>query len=527
MADTELLALSYLPFEEAIQALDDQKLQQELIRRYYPTLEALTYLIQMRRPDLIAVSFNLNIGTCYIHDAQDIEAVLEAIVKYKPRLDNLNLIRVKDKGFDKYLLNLANVNRISTALNLNPQIKSFSFNFSPSYINLEFITKILTQNQIQNLNISKNNFSLHGIPQRIQSFVQFTKILEINTSLTSLDLSDISLDAKIIISLSTSLIQNRTLKSLSILLFQIYEREAFNKLGEALTINNSLTQLNLTKSKISWSNAHLLFPGLIQNQSITDLNLNTIFEDSIINLLETYKDLRDLILNNKVVKSLDLSGIDFSEIKELFIDILARNNTLTALSLNHTSFATLLLSGLVDVFQKNWNYTSLNLSDAMLERKTDIQMLDDIVPIFARSLAFNSVNLKNLVLDNNNPLEPNFIFKSLRFNTILISLSLARIKLPDKSLIILSDSLTYNKSLKYLNLSNELNMELLDLVPGLTSNQGLVELDLSQNKLDNSDALMIVKILTVNHSLTKINLLENNIDLDILASIQILLDKNL
>lgn len=521
MADVQLLALSYLYLSEALAALDDQNLQQELVRIYYPTFKSLLYSIQNLRPDLIAVLFNLNIGECHIRNTEELEAVLESLAEYKTNLDNLSLIRSGDFTFS---LSQSDEIQIITAFSLNPQIKSFHFGlgYLDQGYSLDFITQILGQNQIQSLNLSYNNCIS-------KSFLQFAEVLQINTSLTSLDLSSVHMNNDMVISIATALFRNRTLESMSLMLQDLavegLDVLAIAQLSEALILNNKLTKLSLSDSMLDWEIAHVLFPGLTQNRSITDLDLTYIFKRGIVDRMETYTDLVNLIQNNKVIKSLNLSQLKFEQNKELILDALATNKALTTLNFTRILFAMSLLSGLIDLYQKNWNLTSLDLTDTRMNTVTENNI--ETIQILAESLASNSVNLRNLILNDNLHLDPSFIFKALKTNSILTSLSLARIKLPGQSLNILSDSLINNKTLKYLDLSDEFIFTFSSLVPGLTENQGLTELDFHLNGLRNSDALMIIKILTVNHSLARINLEDNLIDAELLKSIQILLDRNL
>ena len=299
------------------------------------------------------------------------------------------------------------------ALKLNKSLKIL--NLENNYITeLDYIINILKKNSnLTSLNLGNNEFN------NIDNFLDYLKY---NTTLQELLLCGMGVeDYKLI---PEMLKVNTTLTVLNIGNRQDYHFYEYNininNFQNALTINKSLTSLNLTKMCLGSEYLNILSEFLKYNKTLENLILSeNLLKDDInifYNNLQQNKSLKYLSLYNNLLHNLNILN-----------NCLKYNSILEVLDLSYNNINS--LNDLTDI-----NYCKeLNLSGNELTINTNI---------FFDKLKLNSslvnLNLFNIKLNTNNDINDFFInhlLEYLKYNTILKSLNLSRISVKKKVII--------------------------------------------------------------------------------------------
>ncbi|KAM9994590.1 hypothetical protein ACTFIZ_007744 [Dictyostelium cf. discoideum] len=302
--------------------------------------------------------------------------------------------------------------------------------------------------QLNTLDLSENHITDES-SKSIEEFIQFNKTIE------SLNLSGNSFTELGVNIIFSSLIQNETLTDLTLSNFQNFNTTLFS---EYLSGKNSykLKSLNLSNSKILCS-SNLIFQSLSSNNNNNNNNNNNfksslkyldlsyclINDDSQINLLSQYFNSNE---NCKLEKLKLLKTFKESVPCKLLFSNLSQSITDLDLSLNYLN-----------------NENSIELS-TILETNKSI-----------RSLNLTCTIIRNL----------GSLFNSLKFNDTLLYLNLSRNSIKFKDIIDFQ-FLIVNKSLISLNLSNnaiETN-EMLQFFKHLSKNRSIKYLDISNNPIN-------------------------------------------
>ena len=160
------------------------------------------------------------------------------------------------------------------------------------------------------------------------SFSTLILALKVNTSVSSLDLSENSIGAEGANSLSQALRENNFLTSLNLSKNSIGD-EGANSLSQALEENDFLTSLDLSFNSISDKGAKSLFQALKVNYSLTSLNLS----DNSIGY-EGAKSLSRVLRENTSLTSLNLSWNSISDKEASSLSQVLRRNTSPTLKLS-------------------------------------------------------------------------------------------------------------------------------------------------------------------------------------------------
>lgn len=165
------------------------------------------------------------------------------------------------------------------------------------------------------------------------------------------------------------------------------ERDNFKSLTEALKVNQTVTSLNLsdTKLELNSENMENLSDALKVNRTLTTLNLTNNFlgEDA-----ENIKNLSDALKTNKALTTLNLSGACLgrnAENMENISDALKVNKTLTSLDLGGNDLGENWeedMQNLCDALKVNRTLTTLDLSDNELgQYEGDIKHISDALEV--------------------------------------------------------------------------------------------------------------------------------------------------
>ncbi|XP_068699944.1 protein NLRC3-like isoform X5 [Montipora foliosa] len=299
----------------------------------------------------------------------------------------------------------------------------------------------------------------------------FSQALTVNTSLTTLDLTWNSIGDEGASSLSQALAVNTSLTTLNLLCNSI-GAEGVTSLSQALAVNTSLTTLNLSDNSIGAEGATSLSQALAVNTSLTTLNLS----DNSIGA-EGATSLSQALAVNTSLATLNLS-LQFigAEGATSLSQALAVNTSLTTLNLSDNSIGAEGVTSLSQALAVNTSLTTLNLSD-------------------------NSIGAEGATS----------LSQALAVNTSLTTLNLSDNSIGAEGATSLSQALAVNTSLTTLNLSyNSIGDDSATLLSqALAVNTSLTTLDLFNNSVGDEGATSLSQALAVNTSLTALYLSDN------------------
>ena len=233
------------------------------------------------------------------------------------------------------------------------------------------------------------HFSYLKLDEEISKYevVSLSKALSVNSSLTNLDLSDNTVGDSGAVSLSQALAVNSSLTNLDLTRNSIRDFGAAS-LSQALSVNSSLTNLDLSGNDIGYAGAASLSQALAVNSSLTHLNLrgNCIGFSGAASLsqsLAVNSSLTNLYLGWNNIG--DSGAVSLSQ-------ALADNSTLTNLDLSVNSIGDSGAVSLSQALAANSTLTNLDLS---------INSIGDSGAVsLSQALAVNST-LTNLDLTTN------------------------------------------------------------------------------------------------------------------------------
>ena len=404
------------------------------------------------------------------------------------------------------------------SLDLVELTDSESLFLSNSFSTLCLALKVNTS--VTSLYLSENTIGEEGAHS-------LSEALRLNTSLTSLDLPLNFICNKEASSLSEALIVNTSLTSLGLSQNYIFAEGAFF-LSEALKVNNSLTSLDLSDNSIADDGANSLSEALKVNASITVLNLsdNRIKNEGANSLSEALKvnasitilnlsgnrikneganSLSEALRLNSCLTSLDLSGNRIkNEGANCLSEALIVNTSLSSLDMSRNYISGEGALSLSEALRVNTSLTSLDLSDSYIS--------DDGANSLSEALRANT-SLTSLGLSQNYICaeRAHSLSEGLKVNTSLISLDLSHSSISDDGANSLSEALRVNNSLSCLDLSDNCIGDdgANSLSEALRVNTSLTSLDLSDNLIKNEGANSLSEVLRVNTSLTSLDLSDN------------------
>ena len=332
-------------------------------------------------------------------------------------------------------------------------------------------------------------------------FVSLSKALSVNSSITHLDLSDNSISPSGAASLSQALAVNSSLTNLDLSTNGIGASGAAS-LSQALAVNSSLTNLDLSTNGIGASGAASLSQALAVNSSLTNLDLrwNSIGDSGAASLSQA-------LAVNSSLTNLDLRWNSIGDSGAASLSqALAVNSSLTNLDLSTNGIGASGAASLSQALAVNSSLTNLDL------RWNSIG--DSGAASLSQALAVNS-SLTNLDLRWNSIGDSGAasLSQALAVNSSLTNLDLLHNSIGDSGAASLSQALAVNSSLTNLVLgTNGIGASgAASLSQGLAVNSSLTNLDLSTNGIGASGAASLSHALAVNSSLTNLDLSGNSI----------------
>lgn len=501
--DSELLAISYLSLPEALDILNDQKSEQELVRRYYLDYQSFDFLLTTNRSDLLKIILEKNIINQEVTlSLKNLQVLSRAFSELETKID-FSLYY----AYEPYTkVDFVKINIILSKLSsLRIITSNLSFEIVP-----ELLESIVTNSSIKRLQLTTTE----------NSFLKYiSRILEYNTILESLDIPYTVQDlTPIIFGLQQnrtltelgiplnddkniqhghiffeSLKQNKTLKALN--LYGKMSRENLQYLAELLSINQSLTSLSLFegyRNRPDFSDAHsiqLFCQSLTKNKSINKLRLEIAFPNHQTETLFCHS------IGN--ITDLDMTRSNLNhQSMEVLAPIISQSKTLKRLSLRDNPIRNQGLILVANAMAQNKSITELDLS-------VNWQEMENVT----QQLAYHAYYPINRFLIMNHTLTK-FIFEDIDFS------------FEADHLKHMSNALIRNIALTSLSLES-CNLEHINPICDLIlENNILTELNLAWNHFSDQDILKLLEALDKNNKLEKINLSNINLSKDLKRELQ-------
>ena len=302
-----------------------------------------------------------------------------------------------------------------------------------------------------------------------------------------------------VVSLSKALSVNSSLTHLDLSWNRIHDSEAAS-LSQAFGVNSSLTNLDLSKNSIGASGAASLSQALAVNSSLTNLDLsaNSIGDSGAASLSQA-------LGVNSSLTNLDLSANSIGVFGTASLSQAPSvNSSLTNLDLSAKSIGDSGAASLSQALAVNSSLPNLDLSANSIG--------DSVVASLSQALAVNS-SVTNLYLSENSIGNSGAasLSQALAVNSSLTNMNLTWHRIGDSGAASLSQAVAVNSSLTNLDLSaNSIGVfGTASLSQALAVNSSLTNLDLSANSIGDSGAASLVQALAVNSSLTSLDLSVN------------------
>ncbi|XP_074609685.1 uncharacterized protein LOC141863878 [Acropora palmata] len=287
--------------------------------------------------------------------------------------------------------------------------------------------------------------------------------LTVNTTVTTLNLQKTCLNPDGVDSISEALRKNNSLTTLDLSGNSIGDKGT-NFLSEALAVNNSLSSLRLSSNSISNEGAAVLSMALKDNTSITTL-----------------------ILHDNVIENDGASSLS---------EALRVNTSLATLDLSNNSIECDGANSLSEALNVNSSLTTLNLSGNPI----GMEGATVLSTTLRRNTSLSTLDLSGSSIDDEGT---SFLFQAMRGNTSLTSLHLSFNSISNKGAKCISQALPYNYSLSSLYLDNNSigDEGATSLSELLRRNTSLAILDLSGNFIGDEGVSSLYRALVVNTSL--------------------------
>ena len=384
---------------------------------------------------------------------------------------------------------------------------------------LDFFLESLSSNTVLtdldlHLSFLRTKFSRAKIDNR--EIALLYQALSVNTTLTHLNLSNNKIGASGARSLSVALSGYTTKLTHLNLSNNKIDASGAKSLSEALSVNTALTHLNLDGNLLRDHGAARLSVALSFNTTLTHLNLhgNSIGDFGAAHLFQALS--RNTTLTDLNLGSNEIGDSDADSLFQALLD----NTTLTHLNLSNNKIDDSRAAFLFEVVSENTTLTDLNLSS------NEIGVFD--TSFFFRALSSNTtlthLNLSGNIIGDSNA---DSLFWALSKNDTLTHLDLSDNYFVGFFKFMACESPLQNTTLTHLNLSNnKINAYELHVYFPLLHHGALIHWNLSNNKIDANGAVLLFQVLSDNATLTDLNLSSNEISASDAASLSEVLPFN-
>ena len=384
---------------------------------------------------------------------------------------------------------------------------------------LDFFLESLSSNTVLtdldlHLSFLRTKFSRAKIDNR--EIALLYQALSVNTTLTHLNLSNNKIGASGARSLSVALSGYTTKLTHLNLSNNKIDASGAKSLSEALSVNTALTHLNLDGNLLRDHGAARLSVALSFNTTLTHLNLhgNSIGDFGAAHLFQALS--RNTTLTDLNLGSNEIGDSDADSLFQALLD----NTTLTHLNLSNNKIDDSRAAFLFEVVSENTTLTDLNLSS------NEIGVFD--TSFFFRALSSNTtlthLNLSGNIIGDSNA---DSLFWALSKNDTLTHLDLSDNYFVGFFKFMACESPLQNTTLTHLNLSNnKIDAYELHVYFPLLHHGALIHWNLSNNKIDANGAVLLFQVLSDNATLTDLNLSSNEISASDAASLSEVLPFN-
>ena len=512
-ADTELLALGYLPIEESLSVLEDKpELQKELVRIYYQTPSDYNYLVLIDRPDLVSELLGKHIGNVLDLDFQKLETLAQAFHDFKgldslhvewwantnpnpkdlvwfldrimPKLDSLsisestpdftlwpvtlletNIMPIRELSISgKFSQNI--IDTLAYNLQRNTHLTKLSLSSSRDKYDINKIAKAL----INNPNVTDLRLTCSYV--YVYPLTDISNLVSLNKTLTRLYLDSVHITSGSVIEFSAALKLNTTLKAFKITI-ENQSLEATQSFTDALKANKSIEELSI---KIILPNRNPIYEIWFFQSFGTQL---TYLDLSGTNLTDLGIEILAGRLQNKPLL-LELGNALPAEFRT------DRKDEVTVETVPFTNLQTLKIYAAETTLEGNLYFVdSLRTNTTLTElvfKPEDMDLTDEILNAWTQVINMNKT-LKSLDINGfgSSLIDPINVFEALQNNTSLTYLDLGFI-----DLFFIGD---FSNVIKY--------------------NRALTSIDLSENHINDRYAEPILEALNYNTTLKKIDLTRN------------------
>ena len=375
-------------------------------------------------------------------------------------------------------------------------LQALAFNSTVLSLNLMKwkFTNVLTRTLEVNTSLSSLDLRFNSIGN--EGANSLAHALRVNTSLSSLDLSGNSIGYEGVNSLAQALRVNTSLSSLG-LHENTIGNEGANSLAQALRVNTSLSSLHLAGNCIGNEGANSLAQALRVNTSLSSLGL---YENTIGN--KGANSLAQALRVNTSLSSLDLflNSIGYEGANSL-AQALRVNTSLSSLGLYENTIGNKGANSLAQALRVNTSLSSLDLSRNSIGNEG----ANSLAQALRVNTSLSSLHLAGNCIGNEGA---NSLAQALRVNTSLSSLDLAWNSIGYEGANSLAQALRVNTSLSSLDLAwNSIGNEGANsLAQALRVNTSLSSLDLAENSIGNEGENSLTQALGVNSSLSSLKL---------------------
>ena len=409
-------------------------------------------------------------------------------------------------------------------------LQALAFNSTVLRLDLikwKYTVNVLTR--VLRVNTSLSSLGLDGNSIGNEGANSLAEALRVNTSLSSLDLELNSIGDEGANSLAQALRVNTSLSSLCLSKNYIGTKGA-NSLAQALRVNTSLSSLDLSHNSVGKEGANSLAQALRVNTSLSCLSLhwNSIGNEGANSLAEALRvntSLSSLCLSanyigtkganslaqalrvNTSLSSLDLSGNSVgNEGANSLAQALRVNTSLSSLNLSGNSVRNEGANSLAQALRINTSLSSLSLNYNYI----GVEGANSLAQALRVNTSLSSLDLHVGSIGDEGA---NSLAQALRVNTSLSSLCLSGNYIGNKGANSLAQALRVNTSLSSLSLHcNSIGVEAANsLAQALTVNTSLSSLDLSHNSVGYEGANSLAQALRINASLSSLGLDGNSI----------------
>ena len=330
----------------------------------------------------------------------------------------------------------------------------------------------------------------------------FSGSLAVNTTFTNLDLSCHEIDDSDSDSPSDAIEDNSTTSYSGLNTNEPIGDSGARFLSDAIKVNNTLTNLDLSGNAIGDSGAGFLSEAIKVNTVLTNLNLS-------VNEIGASGagSLSDAIKVNRTLTNLDLSVNKIGTTGATYLsDAIKVNTVLTNLDLRVNKIGDSGAGSLSDGLKVNTTLTNLDLRDNEIGDSGAVFLSDAFKVNNAMTnlnLSVNKIGLSGI----------GFFSDAIKFNTSLTNLDLSVNEICPSCAAYLSDAIKVNTALTNLDLSvNRIHAFGADSISdAIKVNATLTNLDLSGNKIGDSGAGPLSDAIKVNRTLTNLDLSGNEI----------------